>query len=433
MNTKQQKSEEVEAIIEKMPSRFGIAITCLVGFLFISLLFFGWIIRYPDIVTGEITISANTSPIKLIAGFSGKIHLLKRSDEPVKEGDYIAVIQNGANYLDVIKLQSLILNWKNGNNLVVSANVVSLPPRLSLGELNDAYYALLNSFSLIENFKADNIYSKQDEIYDELIIQKSMALSTLNNKLKLSKENLKLVDKFVARDSILFSKKVLTESEKDRSQMSQLSARDAVQSIFREIRLNQAEIDDLKNKKLQNIIQKHDKEKQLYIDANTALNKVEDNIKLWESKYAFKAPFNGLVQFLKFWEDYQFIQLSDAAFAVVPEKNAMRGHMVLPANGAGKVRPGQEVIIKLHDYPYTEYGSISGKISTISSTTNSVKTEKGDLETYLLQVDLPNGLKTNYGSTLNFKFDIKGAGEIVTNDRRLIERLFDNLKYSVQK
>ncbi|MFD2148733.1 hypothetical protein [Mucilaginibacter antarcticus] len=91
------------------------------------------------------------------------------------------------------------------------------------------------------------------------------------------------------------------------------------------------------------------------------------------------------------------------------------------------------MIIKLDNYPYREYGSIKGKVLSISLTTNTVKTEKGEAETYLVNVDLPDELKTNYGSKLDFKYEIKGTGEIITRDRKLIERLFDNMKYSVNK
>lgn len=38
-------------------------------------------------------------------------------------------------------------------------------------------------------------------------------------------------------------------------------------------------------------------------------------------------------------------------------------------------------------------------------------------------------LKVNYGSQLDAKFEIKGLAEIITKNKKLIERLFDNLKY----
>ena len=51
------------------------------------------------------------------------------------------------------------------------------------------------------------------------------------------------------------------------------------------------------------------------------------------------------------------------------------------------------------------------------------------IETYLINVELPNGLTTNYEETLDFKYELGGTADIIVKDRRLIERLFDNLRY----
>ncbi len=40
--------------------------------------------------------------------------------------------------------------------------------------------------------------------------------------------------------------------------------------------------------------------------------------------------------------------------------------LLLPAEGAGKVEPGQKVNIRLDNYPYMEYGMLEGVISHIS-------------------------------------------------------------------
>ncbi|MGE8241716.1 MAG: HlyD family secretion protein, partial [Sphingobacterium sp.] len=85
--------------------------------------------------------------------------------------------------------------------------------------------------------------------------------------------------------------------------------------------------------------------------------------------------------------------------------------------------------IKLDNYPFNEYGSLHGLVKEISLVTNTQETNQGNIENYLVQVELPNGLKTNYGQQLPFKFELKGSAEIITKDRRLIERVFDNLKY----
>jgi hypothetical protein len=109
--------------------------------------------------------------------------------------------------------------------------------------------------------------------------------------------------------------------------------------------------------------------------------------------------------------------------------------VLIPSAGAGKVTPGQEVIIKLDDFPYLEFGSVNGKVKSISMLTNPTDelTPQQKINTYQVIVELPEQLKTNYGTSLSFKHDIKGMAQILVKKRKLIERLFDNLKYLVNE
>jgi len=162
-------------------------------------------------------------------------------------------------------------------------------------------------------------------------------------------------------------------------------------------------------------------------------NDLIDNIKSWEMKYVFRAPFAGKLQFLKFWTENQFVQSGEPIFTIIPKMKTVLGQISIPTIGAGKVKLGQEVIVKMENFPYTEYGSIRGFVSSISLSTNSTKTDKGEVENYMVTVDFPNQLKTNYGAKLDVKLGAKGVAEIITKDRKLIERFFDNLKYALKK
>ena len=54
-------------------------------------------------------------------------------------------------------------------------------------------------------------------------------------------------------------------------------------------------------------------------------------------------------------------------------------------------------------------------------------------EAYLVLVKFPHGLVTNFGKKLTVNFEAKGQADIITKPKRLIERLFDNLKSKSQK
>lgn len=92
-----------------------------------------------------------------------------------------------------------------------------------------------------------------------------------------------------------------------------------------------------------------------------------------------------------------------------------------------------EVNIKLHDYPYDEYGLLVGRVTSLSKSTSQITTPNGSVNIYRVHIGLPQGLTTNFGYTLNPNLETKGTAEIITKPRQLIERLFDNLKSKANK
>ena len=95
--------------------------------------------------------------------------------------------------------------------------------------------------------------------------------------------------------------------------------------------------------------------------------------------------------------------------------------MFVAATNSGKIARGEKVLIKLDNYRYQEYGIIEGRVQNISFTPD----EKGN---YYVDVVLPRGLKTSYQKTLPFDKELKGNAEIVTQDLRLIERFFYQIR-----
>ncbi|ATP58424.1 secretion protein HlyD [Pedobacter ginsengisoli] len=82
---------------------------------------------------------------------------------------------------------------------------------------------------------------------------------------------------------------------------------------------------------------------------------------------------------------------------------------------------GEKILIKLDNYRFQEYGIVEGRVQNISFTPD----EEGN---YYEDVLLPKGLRTSYQKTLPFDKELKGNAEIVTQDLRLIERFFYQIR-----
>ena len=72
-----------------------------------------------------------------------------------------------------------------------------------------------------------------------------------------------------------------------------------------------------------------------------------------------------------------------------------------------------------------EFGMVKGKVKSISLAPNN--------DYYTAEIELPNGLKTFYGIDLEFKQEMQGTAEIITEDIRLLERVIRPLRYILNK
>jgi multidrug resistance efflux pump len=424
------RSEEIIDIVDRMPMSFGKWVAMAVCIFAALLLLFGWIIQYPDTVTGHIRLNSGSASVKLVANASGNIHLTPfHAQDNVKTGDYIAVIDNPAVTDDVRKIAALTGSF-NPNDALNNSIQQIFPENVSLGELNLKYYSFLSALkNRCDHFK-DNVYEKQRISLLEDIEWRQNILNESEQLMQTTQQKLEITKKWLEKYASLNKDEIVTyEYEVDRSRSDYLSAKQEEQNLRKEIASIKMQIAENRNSIIRLDVERKEKERTLQMDLLTAYQDLSDNIKAWEQKYALKAPFNGKVEFLKFLTENQFVQAGEEVFGIVPQETNVFGQVLLPSAGAGKVKTGSRVTVKLDNFPYMEYGSVEGLVSSISLLSQPQKTEQNVVETYLIIVDLPDGLTTNYGEKLDFQHEIGGTADIIIKERRLIERLFDNLKY----
>jgi multidrug resistance efflux pump len=431
-NPVSKRSEEITDIVDRMPMAFGRWVAIAVVVFASLLILFGWVIKYPDVVTGQIKISSANASIKLVANASGNIHLetFKAQDE-VKKGEYIAVIENAARTEDVRRVADCLALYaaKSSNGDLE----IDFPEKISLGDLNMKYYTFLSALKNQRDYEKENLFEKRRISLNDDIRWKKEIEEKSEKLLLIVQQKLEISRKWMDKYASLNKDEIVTyEYELDRSKNEYLLSQQEEQNLQKEIASIRMQITENQNQLIQLQVEQREKERQLQLDLLASYHDLNDNIKAWEQKYVFKAPFNGKVEYLKFLTENQFIQAGEEIFGIVPAESNVFGQVLLPASGAGKVETGSRVTVKLDNYPYMEYGSVEGHVGSISLLSQSQQTGTNSIETYLLIVDLPDGLSTNYGQILDFQHEIGGIADIIVKERRLIERLFDNLKYRTQ-
>ena len=176
-----------------------------------------------------------------------------------------------------------------------------------------------------------------------------------------------------------------------------------------------------KTKNNTNISMEKDKNT-LYYQTILLFEQLRKSVKQWEQNYLIISSTEGKVSFQQIYGENQFVKVGDVMISVFPKDNTLLiGRMLVPSINSGKINIGEKVLIKLDNYRYQEYGIVEGKVKTISLTPDT----NGN---YFVDVYLPHGLKTSYNKKIPFDKELKGNAEIVTEDLRLIERFFFQLR-----
>jgi hypothetical protein len=428
------RTEEVRDIIDRMPHRTGKIVTILVCSLTVLMLFFGWLIEYPETVSGPVSITSRQAPVRLVSNISGKLHLLKNNWDTLRENEIIACMDNPAKLQEVLSVEHF-LNVNIVDSLIHYPSIQNLPKVTALGELNQVYYTFRNAMEKWGQYYSAKPYDKKKASYVSQLHSQIQLLDYNRKQMDTKTRSLKIAGKNIHRDSLLFHSTAIAELDLDRSSISYLGLLESTQAMNKEDASYQLQMNDTRHKLQLLQVEKQDAELQLKMNVIAGYNDLANSIRQWKLKYLFIAPFEGTLENLNFWHENDFIPAGTETFSVLPADNPLLGQVYLPSHGAGKVVVGQKVIIKLDNYPYMEYGSVDGKVRSISMLTNQTDaiSRQNNIRNYLITVDLPHRLTTNYGATLDFRYEIKGMADIITKPRKLLERLFDNLKYIASK
>jgi hypothetical protein len=159
-----------------------------------------------------------------------------------------------------------------------------------------------------------------------------------------------------------------------------------------------------------------------YASLIEAVYQVKTSINRWKQTYLLTAPMSGKVSFFNdYWAQNQNIKEGDNVMAIVPtDGKGIVGLVAVPLSISGKVLENQRVVMKFDSYNYQDWGVVNGVIGSKALVPNAQKMLS-------VRVNLTNGLVTSYGRTLTFDQQMLGSAEIISEDKRFVERLFNKL------
>jgi multidrug resistance efflux pump len=416
-------SEPVREIMGKPPRRILRWGTTIMFLVFVFFILFAWLIKYPDTIPAPVEITTTNPPVTLVTKITGHINsFFVKEKEKVVAGQLVAVMETTASLNEIKLLKQSIDTIRNPELLSYRL----LPQFSELGELQGFYGTFLKNLSDLNNYVANDFYgSKIASLSDEINgIQEY--INRLIVKEKLYSENQRIESKIYNRDSSLFSGKVIAESELERSHQELLRVNIELQQARLDHSSKSIELAERRQALQDNRITKIEEGEKFVSALRESFLNLKAQINLWENTYLLISPVEGIVSFTKFWSANQSVVKDEPVVSIVPlEAGSFLGRINLKMERSGKVKKGSLVNIKLSGYPYLEYGMVRGIVKSKSLVPAS--------DAYVIEIELPEGLTTLYGTKLDFTQNMQGTAEIITENIRLLQKIVNPFRHLISK
>ena len=416
------RSEEVTDIIERMPTGWTRIVVTIIMIIVIVMVSLGFIIKYPDTVMGQISITGEKAPVRLISSASGRLQLLVKNNSKVEKGTCLGYLETGAVYEDVLRLDTIC------SVILKEDTQLLLPGNLELGALSAYYYDFVLAYKQYDQLRRTKVYDNMRQKLHNQRLSDLRVSENLEKEISLSDQVIANISEQYKSDSLLYRTGALSEEDMAKQYNAVLSSRQSNIELKSTGLIKQAEINSIDIELAKIDVDVREELNSAYNAMASKYNVLVNQIRQWKEHYLFIAPISGILQYQEFWRNNMYVNTSSEVFSISPDRNHMIGELLVPAAGAGKIKIGQDVNVKLADYPYNEYGYIRGKVESMATLTHNMETSEGKIKAYLVTVSFPNGLTTNFGKQLPLNYESGGYGEVITEKRRLIQRLFDNLK-----
>lgn len=414
------RSEAVQDILSFIPHwiiRSGITI---IFFTVGLMLWATWLIKYPDIINARIVITTEMPPAPVIARASGKIERLFIADNTqVAPGIYLAAIESTAQLDDMLMLRTLIDSLEADIETPESFKI-TFSRAVELGEVQAAYLDFLQNLHEYQFMNTTDYYARRKNNIHNQITQHQLLGQRLLNQRDLTAKELQLSENKLFRNRTLFEKELISELELGTSEELLLQKKHAVESAETAIVNNELRLTEYEKSLLELGFQNDEKKRQLMFSLQQNFKRLESAFAGWEQRYILRAPVAGHVSFFSYWSDSQYVNGGEEVLTVVPVSGDILGKIELLGAGAGKVKTGQRVNLKFDSYPFREFGMVTAEVTSISLVA------RDNIES--ISVGLPEGLQTSYNKRIEFKQGMQGSAEIITEDLRLFERIFNQLR-----
>ncbi|MCB9275529.1 MAG: HlyD family efflux transporter periplasmic adaptor subunit [Lewinellaceae bacterium] len=386
-----------------------------------AVLLASWFIRYPDKLVAEALIQSEFPPVELRIPAAGRIDTIAQADKAVlAAGALVAILEGAANGKDMLLLDSLLGQAGQWSDIGALASR-ALPHGLELGPLQGAYAVLEQTLADIQYFLRQTEYADKAAALGREAEAVQLLVEAYHGQQAFFLREKELVEKDYSRNHWLFTQGVASQLELEQSesmlwQYEQKMKNLEVSGLQSTIRLRQLEA--------QAVEARHEYENRqqgLWLAWRQAVQNTRGALEEWKKQNLVTAPVSGRLELAPEAKSHAAVQAGQLLGTVLPTERggATYAYLRLPPAGIGKVEIGAPVKISLAAYPSMEYGQVHAVASDI--TLSPQPGENGPA--YYLKALLPDTLRTNYGYAIALRPNMPATAEVITKDRRILERI----------
>ncbi len=283
---------------------------------------------------------------------------------------------------------------------------------IQFGELQSAYQTFFQEYLAYKSSVNDGFLVKKKSYLQKDLSFLAKQQQQLNAEKTIQQRDFDLSAQEYAMHKKLEQEKVETPAELRQEESKYLAKKSTLVQTESAIitgdnnyAAKQSEISELDNQ-----VQE---EKAKFLQAlNSLISMAED----WKSKYILSASQVGKLSFAGIVQENQVLTPGQEVFYVNPGNEQFFGEMAIVQGNMGKVKVGQQVLVKLKSYPFEEYGMIRGRIVYIDEVPfkDSV---------FMSKVNFTIKNSSDLKKPIHLKQGMMADAEIVTQDATILQRL----------
>ena len=294
-------------------------------------------------------------------------------------------------------------------------------------DIKNTYQQFLSQYNtLLDEYKS---YSeKYNELYNTYTEQ--------NSKVQITETD--LANAKNAYDNAVIDRDSLTSSYISQIESQILSIREEIKNLENNKKNIEISLKNVKDLETYEKLSSNKIKNETIITINSEIDTLENNITSLQSQMAefdetiknseIKASVDGTVTLVNTLSTGDVIQAGTSLCSIIPKNDELKVTLYIPESEVAKVSVGQKTEYNFDAIPYSEYGKVTGEITSISA--DSIANESSGMKYFVAQASISKNVLTNKdGNIREIRTGMLVEAKSISGSKKVITWLLEKLNF----